>query len=328
MIARWLRSIRSIHARSSPSGGERTRFSACRRSRRRVFRRRAPAVLAEDPAREPAAPRGRALRRSRGHRGARRLGRDRARRQKEIAFTPARVLLQDFTGVPAVVDLAAMRDGIVRLGGDPRKVNPLQPVELVIDHSVQVDHYSEAQRRRPQRRARVHAQQGAIHVPALGPGRIRQLPRRAARHRHRPPGQSRVPRARRSSRSRSTATCSRIPTRSSAPTRTRRWSTASAWSGWGVGGIEAEAAMLGQPISMLIPEVVGFRLVDRLPEGRDRDRPGADDHRAAPQARRRRQVRRVLRAGPRVPDDRRPRDARQHVARSTARPSRSARSTR
>src|SRR5262245_54820401 len=63
--------------------------------------------------------------------------------QKEIAFSPARVLLQDFTGVPAVVDLAAMRDGIVRLGGDPRKVNPLQPVELVIDHSVQVDHYTE-----------------------------------------------------------------------------------------------------------------------------------------------------------------------------------------
>src|SRR5438128_1079707 len=63
--------------------------------------------------------------------------------QKEIAFSPARVLLQDFTGVPAVVDLAAMRDGIVRLGGDPRKVNPLQPVELVIDHSVQVDHYAE-----------------------------------------------------------------------------------------------------------------------------------------------------------------------------------------
>src|SRR5215217_5400711 len=63
--------------------------------------------------------------------------------QKEIAFTPARVLLQDFTGVPAVVDLAAMRDGIVRLGGDPRKINPLQPVELVIDHSVQVDHYTE-----------------------------------------------------------------------------------------------------------------------------------------------------------------------------------------
>ena len=61
--------------------------------------------------------------------------------QREIAFTPARVLLQDFTGVPCVVDLAAMRDGIVRLGGDPKKVNPLQPVELVIDHSVQVDYF-------------------------------------------------------------------------------------------------------------------------------------------------------------------------------------------
>src|SRR3954462_3255997 len=62
---------------------------------------------------------------------------------KEIAFMPARVLLQDFTGVPAVVDLAAMRDGVIRLGGDPKKVNPLQPVELVIDHSVQVDHFVE-----------------------------------------------------------------------------------------------------------------------------------------------------------------------------------------
>src|SRR6187397_879339 len=64
--------------------------------------------------------------------------------QKEISFTPARVLLQDFTGVPCVVDLAAMRDGIVRLGGDPKKVNPLQPVELVIDHSVQVDYFGQA----------------------------------------------------------------------------------------------------------------------------------------------------------------------------------------
>ena len=67
----------------------------------------------------------------------------RSKAWKEIAFTPARVLLQDFTGVPAVVDLAAMREGIVKLGGNPRKVNPLQPVELVIDHSVQVDHYVE-----------------------------------------------------------------------------------------------------------------------------------------------------------------------------------------
>ena len=116
--------------------------------------------------------------------------------QKEIAFTPARVLLQDFTGVPAVVDLAAMRDGILRLGGDPRKVNPLQPVELVIDHSVQVDHYTELQRRRSQRRAGVQQEPGALQVPALGSGCLPELPRCPARHRHRPSGQSRVPRAR------------------------------------------------------------------------------------------------------------------------------------
>ena len=152
--------------------------------------------------------------------------------QKEIAFTPARVLLQDFTGVPAVVDLAAMRDGIVRLGGDPRKVNPLQPVELVIDHSVQVDHYRGAQRRRPQRRARVRAATGALHVPALGPGSVPELPRRSARHRHRPPGQPRVPRARDLQGAGRTAPCSPTPTRSSAPTRTPRWSTGSAsWAG-------------------------------------------------------------------------------------------------
>ena len=84
--------------------------------------------------------------------------------------------------------------------------------------------------------------------------------------------------------------------------------------GWGVGGIEAEAAMLGQPISMLIPQVLGFRLIGTHARRRDRDRPRADDHREAAQARRRRQVRRVLRAGPRAPDDRRPRDARQHVS--------------
>ena len=84
--------------------------------------------------------------------------------------------------------------------------------------------------------------------------------------------------------------------------------------GWGVGGIEAEAAMLGQPISMLIPEVVGFRLVESAAGRRDRDRSRADDHRTAPQVWRGRQVRRVLRARPRVPDDRRSRDARQHVA--------------
>ncbi len=84
---------------------------------------------------------------------------------------PARVLLQDFTGVPCVVDLAAMRDGIVTLGGDPDQVNPLQPVELVIDHSVQVDHFGTANALAAERGARVSAQPRALRVPALGPDR-------------------------------------------------------------------------------------------------------------------------------------------------------------
>ena len=114
-----------------------------------------------------------------------------------MSFMPARVLLQDFTGVPCVVDLAAMRDGIVALGGDPQKVNPLQPVELVIDHSVQVDHFGTANALGAQRRSRIPPQSRALRVPALGTDGVPQLPRRAARDRHRPPGQHRIPRARR-----------------------------------------------------------------------------------------------------------------------------------
>ena len=89
--------------------------------------------------------------------------------EKEISFMPARVLLQDFTGVPCVVDLAAMRDGIVALGGDPQKVNPLQPVELVIDHSVQVDPFRHRERARAQRRSRALPQPRTLRVPAVGP---------------------------------------------------------------------------------------------------------------------------------------------------------------
>ena len=84
---------------------------------------------------------------------------------------PARVLLQDFTGVPAVVDLAAMRDAMRDLGGDPARINPLIPAELVIDHSVQVDEFATPARVRAQRRARVRAQPRALRVPALGPDR-------------------------------------------------------------------------------------------------------------------------------------------------------------
>ena len=118
---------------------------------------------------------------------------DKGTADKEIGFRPARVLMQDFTGVPAVVDLAAMRDAMTALGGDPQKINPLVPVDLVIDHSVIVDEFGTPQALRAQRRARVRAQQRALQLPEMGPGRLRQFPRGAARHRHLPPGQPRVP---------------------------------------------------------------------------------------------------------------------------------------
>ncbi len=185
---------------------------------------------------------------------------------KEIAFTPARVLLQDFTGVPAVVDLAAMRDGIVRLGGDPRKVNPLQPVELVIDHSVQVDHYAERNSadlnaaleftRNKERYTFLRWGQDAFHNFRVVPpdtGIVHQV---------------------------NLEYLARVIFREQADGGTLAYPDTLVGTdshttmvnglgvvGWGVGGIEAEAAMLGQPISMLIPEVVGFRLVERLPEG-------------------------------------------------------------
>ena len=186
--------------------------------------------------------------------------------QKEIAFTPARVLLQDFTGVPAVVDLAAMRDGIVKLGGDPRKVNPLQPVELVIDHSVQVDHYSE--------------RNAADLNAALEFGRNRERytflrwgQEAFDNFRVVPPDTGIVHQV-------NLEYLARVIFRETVDGRVLAYPDTLVGTdshttmvnglgvvGWGVGGIEAEAAMLGQPISMLIPEVVGFRLVDRLPEG-------------------------------------------------------------
>ena len=186
--------------------------------------------------------------------------------QQEIAFTPARVLLQDFTGVPAVVDLAAMRDGIVRLGGDPKKVNPLQPVELVIDHSVQVDHYSEINAadlnamlefgRNKERYTFLRWGQEAFQNFRVVPpdtGIVHQvnLEYLARVVFSEPAGASRL------------AYPDTLVGTDSHTTMVNGLGVV----GWGVGGIEAEAAMLGQPISMLIPEVVGFRLVERLPEG-------------------------------------------------------------
>ena len=139
---------------------------------------------------------------------------------KEIAFTPARVVMQDFTGVPAVVDLAAMRDAMADLGGDPAKIEPLVPAELVIDHSVQVDEFGTRTAFAFNAEREFERNQERYEFLQLGPGRVRDLQGRPARHRHRPPGQPRVPRARRSS---STTRPARpTPTRSSAPTRTRR----------------------------------------------------------------------------------------------------------
>ena len=150
---------------------------------------------------------------------------------REIQYRPARVLMQDFTGVPAVVDLAAMRDAMKQLGGDPQKINPLVPVHLVIDHSVMVDEFGTPQGLRPQRRAGICPQRRALRIPQMGQRRVRQFQGRAAGHRHLPPGQPRAYRARRLvGRGPATASMSPIPTLWSAPTATRRWSTAWACS--------------------------------------------------------------------------------------------------
>jgi aconitate hydratase len=185
---------------------------------------------------------------------------------RELAFTPARVLLQDFTGVPAVVDLAAMRDGIVRLGGDPKKVNPLQPVELVIDHSVQVDHYAEHNaadlnaalefaRNRERYTFLRWGQEAFDNFRVVPPdtGIVHQVNLEYL--------------ARVVFKEQSGTSVLAYPDTLVGTDSHTTMINGLGVVGWGVGGIEAEAAMLGQPISMLIPEVVGFRLVDRLPEG-------------------------------------------------------------
>ncbi len=191
----------------------------------------AAAVFAAHPAREPAAPRGRQVGQGSGHPRARAAGTRRPSPPSEIAFMPARVLLQDFTGVPAVVDLAAMRDGDEGAG---RRSDAHQPAA-----AGRAGHRSLGAGRRvrqargavAERADRVRAQQGALRVPALGAGGVPQLRGRAARHRHRPPGEPGVPGARRVHGGvQRTARRAPTPTRWSAPTRTRRWSTA--WACW------------------------------------------------------------------------------------------------
>ena len=186
--------------------------------------------------------------------------------QHEISFRPARVLMQDFTGVPAVVDLAAMRDAMTHLGGDPERINPLSPVDLVIDHSVMVDFFGTAK--------------------SFGDNVDREYERNLERYRFLRWGSSAfnnfrvVPPG--------TGICHQVNLEYLAQTV---WTAPEGDAelaypdtvvgtdshttminglsvlGWGVGGIEAEAAMLGQPIPMLIPEVIGFRLSGAMPEG-------------------------------------------------------------
>jgi aconitate hydratase A / 2-methylisocitrate dehydratase len=189
-----------------------------------------------------------------------------AKLAREIAFMPARVLLQDFTGVPAVVDLAAMRDGVVRLGGDPRRVNPLQPVELVIDHSVQVDHFVE--RNALELNAELEFTRNRERYVFLRWGQTAFDNFKVV-----PPDTGIVHQV-------NLEYLARVVFSETAGGETLAYPDTLVGTdshttmvnglgvvGWGVGGIEAEAAMLGQPISMLIPEVVGFRLTNRLPEG-------------------------------------------------------------
>ncbi|NUQ12598.1 MAG: aconitate hydratase AcnA [Gemmatimonadaceae bacterium] len=186
--------------------------------------------------------------------------------EKEIAFRTSRVLLQDFTGVPCVVDLAAMRDAIVRLGGDPARINPLQPVDLVIDHSVQVDQYGIEAALLINTQLEFERNRERYEFLRWGQNAFRNF-------RVVPPG---------------TGICHQVNLEylgqvvftAAANGETLAYPDSLVGTdshttminglgvmGWGVGGIEAEAAMLGQPVSMLIPEVVGFKLHGRLPAG-------------------------------------------------------------
>jgi aconitate hydratase len=187
-------------------------------------------------------------------------------RQKEISFMPARVLLQDFTGVPCVVDLAAMRDGMIALGGDPEKVNPLQPVELVIDHSVQVDHFGSANAFALNADLEYHRNRERYVFLRWGQTAFRNFrvvpPETGIVHQVNIEYLARVV-CREPKNGRSLAFPDTLFGTDSHTTMVNGLGVV----GWGVGGIEAEAAMLGQPSSMLIPPVVGYRLSGQLPEG-------------------------------------------------------------
>ena len=189
-----------------------------------------------------------------------------ARSEKEVPFRPARILLQDFTGVPAVVDLAAMRDGMIRLGGDPQKINPLIPVDLVIDHSVMVDYFAHADSF--QKNVDVEFERNGERYSFLRWGQ-----EAFANFRVVPPGTGICHQVNLEFLGQCVWTSSEAGVTYAYPDSLYGTDSHTTMVnglgilGWGVGGIEAEAAMLGQPIAMLIPDVIGFRLSGRLPEG-------------------------------------------------------------
>ena len=234
--------------------------------------------------------------------------------EKEISFMPARVLLQDFTGVPCVVDLAAMRDAVVALGGNPDRVNPLQPVELVIDHSVQVDYFGRADAfalnaelefsRNRERYAFLRWGQRAFNNFKVVPpdtGIVHQV---NIEHLARVVFSETV----------DGVTVAYPDTLVGTDSHTTMVNGLGV-VGWGVGGIEAEAAMLGQPSSMLIPQVLGFRLTGAMPKGTT----ATDLVLTITEILRKHGVVgkfvEFYRRRPERTDDRRPRDARQHVPR-------------
>ena len=190
----------------------------------------------------------------------------RAKVEREIAFRTARVLLQDFTGVPCVVDLAAMRDAIGRLGGNPDRINPLQPVDLVIDHSVQVDEYGTEAAFLLNTKLEFDRNKERYVFLRWGQNALKNF--RAV-----PPGTGICHQVNLEYLGKTVFTMEENGERFAYPDSLVGTDSHTTMInglgvlGWGVGGIEAEAAMLGQPVSMLIPEVVGFRLKGKLPPG-------------------------------------------------------------
>ena len=186
--------------------------------------------------------------------------------EREIAFHPARVVMQDFTGVPAIVDLAAMREAMSKLGGEPQKINPLTPVDLVIDHSVQVEHFGDEESF--EKNVEIEYQRNMERYQFLKWGQQAFQNFRVV-----PPGTGIIHQVNLEYladvvwKKDETGEVTIYPDTCVGTDSHTTMINGLSVLGWGVGGIEAEAAMLGQPVTMLIPEVVGLKLSGELNEG-------------------------------------------------------------